>query len=209
AFIRVRDTGLGIAPEMVGRLFQPFMQADETLDRSKGGLGLGLALVKGLVEAHGGAVGATSAGRGRGSEFRVTLPLARAAVAAPDANAPGPVRSRRRRVLIVDDNEDAAETLAELVALFGHETDVAHDGPSAVAKACAGRPDVVLCDIGLPGFSGYEVAKRVRATVADPVKLIAVSGYARPEDRAKAVEEGFDAHLSKPLDPDVLESLLA
>jgi signal transduction histidine kinase len=212
AIMHVRDTGTGIEPTLLDTVFEPFTQAEQALARSQGGLGLGLALVKGMVDAHGGSVSVTSAGQGRGAEFRIELPLVRiAAVAAAPPEPPTERATRRRRVLVVDDNLDSAETLAELVALFGHEPDVAHDGPSALAKARATRPDVVLCDIGLPGFSGYEVARQLRAggLDSDSMKLIAVSGYVQPEDLARAAEAGFDAHVAKPLDPDEIETLLA
>jgi signal transduction histidine kinase len=212
AVLHVRDTGTGIEPALLETVFEPFTQAEQALARSQGGLGLGLALVKGMVEAHGGTVNVTSAGPGHGADFLIDLPLARAA-SKPSA-PPEPEKEqamRRRRVLVVDDNQDSAETLAELVALFGHDPEVAHDGPTALAKARANRPDVVLCDIGLPGISGYEVARQLRAGGADRsvLKLIAVSGYVQPEDLARAAEAGFDAHLAKPLDPDELETLLA
>ena len=164
AELRVRDTGIGIEPELLAHVFEPFVQSDRSLARAQGGLGLGLALVRAIVELHGGTVRADSGGPGRGAEFVVTLPLAEAP-AAGRAWAPQGLRaaSRGRRVLVVDDNVDAAETLGELVALFGHTAVLAHDGPTAIAKARATSPDVVLCDIGLPGMSGYEVARALRA----------------------------------------------
>jgi PAS domain S-box-containing protein len=209
AVIRVRDTGAGIEPALLDSVFEPFTQAQQTLARSEGGLGLGLALVKGLVASHGGEVTAASEGPARGAEVVVKLPLgARAAGARPATEAQRGAK-RRRRVLVVDDNEDAAETLAELVELFGHEAEVAYDGPSAVAKARTSRPDLVLCDIGLPGMDGYAVARELRADRATGVQLVAVSGYARPEDVAKAARAGFDSHVAKPLDPEKLERVLA
>jgi signal transduction histidine kinase len=200
AELRVRDTGVGMAPELLARVFEPFVQAEATLARTSGGLGLGLAVVKGIVGQHGGAVRAESAGPGKGTEVVVRLPLAAAEVSRAEVAA-HPVR-RGRLVLVVDDNADAADSLAELVELFGHTAEVAHDGPSALAKARLNPPDVVLCDIGLPGMSGYEVARALRASPPGPMKLVAVSGYAQPEDVARAAEAGFDRHIAKPPDPD-------
>jgi PAS domain S-box-containing protein len=210
AVLRVRDTGAGIDPGMIATVFEPFTQAAQTLARSEGGLGLGLALVKGLVTLHGGAVTASSAGPGRGTEVAVTLPLAPARAAAPggeEAAPAGAAAQPRRRVLVIDDNRDAADSLAELVSMFGHTAEVAYDGPAGLAKAAQGRPDVVLCDIGLPAMDGYEVARRLRARQRD-VRLVAVSGYAQPDDVARAAEAGFDAHVAKPPDPDRLAALL-
>jgi PAS domain S-box-containing protein len=212
AEVSVRDTGTGIEPALLEHLFEPFTQAEQTLARSEGGLGLGLALVKGLAELHGGAVTAASEGMGRGSAFTVRLPLHAprpAAVQVPRAPDEAPRPRRHYRVLVVDDNEDAAQSLAELVRLFGHEVEIAYDGPSAVEKARAYAPDVVLCDIGLPGMDGYEVAKALRATGAsDGARLVAVSGYAGAEDIRRARESGFDAHVAKPADPERIERLL-
>jgi CheY-like chemotaxis protein len=205
----VADTGAGLAPEIAGRLFQPFVQADTTLDRSKGGLGLGLALVKGLVELHGGEVTASSAGVGRGSEFTVRLPLdlTEPVTAEHERRSPASVR---RRVLVIEDNVDAADSLRELLELDGHAVSVAHDGPDGIAKAHAFRPDLVLCDIGLPGMDGYAVAGAFRADGAlRDVHLVALSGYALPEDLRRAAEAGFDDHLAKPPSLDILEDLLA
>jgi PAS domain S-box-containing protein len=209
--IRVRDTGEGIAPDLLPRLFQPFTQAKQTLARSDGGLGLGLALVKGLAELHGGTVAAASAAPGAGAEFTVRLPLAepRPATAAGTRSASGPAAAGgRRRVLVVDDNVDAADTLAALVRMLGHDVDVAYDGPTALEKFVAERPAVVLCDVGLPGMSGYEIAREVRARHDGPVRLVAVTGYAQPEDVRRAKEAGFDAHVAKPPDPEQIERLL-
>ncbi|BDG06616.1 hybrid sensor histidine kinase/response regulator [Anaeromyxobacter oryzae] len=209
AVIRVADDGAGIAPEVQGTLFEPFVQAKQTLARSEGGLGLGLALVKGLVASHGGEVAVASEGVGRGAEFVVKLPLAGGAHRAPRAaEGPRPGAARRRRVLVVDDNRDAAETLAELVQLLGHEAETAFDGPSAVEKARSDPPDVVLCDIGLPGMDGYAVAKALRAAHDRRLRLVAVSGYAQPEDLAKAAEAGFDDHIPKPPAPERVERAL-
>jgi PAS domain S-box-containing protein len=210
AVIRVRDTGAGIEPALLESIFDPFTQAKQTLARSEGGLGLGLALVKGLATLHGGEVSVSSEGIGRGSEFVVRIPLARAreaAVQPPQARAAA--SDRRRRVLVVDDNRDGAETLAELVRMLGHDVETAFDGPTALEKARGNPPDVVLCDIGLPGMDGYEVARALRSTHDGRIRLVAVSGYAQPEDLERAAEAGFDEHIAKPPDPAQIESVLA
>jgi PAS domain S-box-containing protein len=208
AVIRVSDTGAGMAPEMLSRLFQPFSQADSTLDRSKGGLGLGLALVKGLVELHGGDVTAHSAGLGKGAEFVVRLPLAIAEAAAPQ---PGQAATRRRRrVLVIEDNVDAADSLCEVLEFGEHEIAVTYNGPEGIEKAREFRPDLVLCDIGLPGMDGYDVARTFRSDEAlKETYLVALSGYALPEDLQRAQEAGFDRHLAKPPSLERLEALLA
>jgi PAS domain S-box-containing protein len=212
AVVRVTDDGVGMTPELRARLFQPFMQADTTLDRSQGGLGLGLALVKGLVELHGGAIAARSAGQDAGSEFEFWLPLASAPAPSPAPEAapePAPPATRRR-VLVIEDNEDAAETLREVLEIQGHEVvAVARSGPEGLASARSGRPEVVLCDIGLPLMDGYQVARAFRADAElRGMRLVALSGYAQPEDLARAAEAGFDAHLAKPPDLDKLQQLL-
>jgi CheY-like chemotaxis protein len=211
AVVHVRDDGAGIDPSLLEMIFEPFTQVNQTLARTEGGLGLGLAQVKGLVALHGGEVRAVSEGPGQGADFVVKLPLlSRIAAPATDARVGTPqTTARRRRVLVVDDNRDAAETLAQLVELFGHEAEVAFDGPSAIAKARANPPDVVLCDIGLPGMDGYAVARELRAMRHDGIRLVAVSGYAQAEDMAKAAEAGFDVHVAKPPDPGRIERLLA
>jgi PAS domain S-box-containing protein len=209
AEVSVRDTGAGIEPGLLPEVFEAFVQGDRTLARTDGGLGLGLALVKGITELHGGTVRAESAGMGKGAEFVVRLPLAPAA--APARHGPGAAvrgSSTGRRVLIVDDSQDAADSLAEIVQLMGHTTEVAYDGPSALEKARTFRPNVVLCDIGLPGMSGYEVAKALRALGPIGLQLVAVSGYAQPEDVKAAVEAGFDTHVAKPPSPTDVERIL-
>jgi PAS domain S-box-containing protein len=208
AVVRVRDTGAGIDPALLPSLFEPFVQGERTLARSEGGLGLGLALVKGLVELHGGSVHVESAGRGTGATFTLRLPLAAdQASSRPAGPVPRGAGAGGRRVLVVDDNQDAADSLAQLVRLLGHEVDVAYDGPSAVAAVRARAPDVVLCDIGLPGMDGYAVAREVRG-ISPRLLLVAVSGYAQPEDVARATEAGFDLHVAKPPDPERLVALL-
>jgi PAS domain S-box-containing protein len=207
--LRVLDTGRGIEPDVLPRLFEPFGQADRGLDRGKGGLGLGLALVKGLVELHGGEVTARSAGPGSGAEFIIRLPLEPepAALAGPPAARPG--TRERLRILIVEDNPDAAETLRILLELLGHDVAVAHTGPEGVEASRRRRPDIILCDIGLPGLDGYGVARAVRREPATAgARLIAITGYGSDEDRRRSREAGFDLHLTKPVDPADLQPLL-
>jgi PAS domain S-box-containing protein len=208
AVVQVADTGVGMAPEMVSRLFQPFSQADSTLDRSKGGLGLGLALAKGLVELHGGTVTAGSAGLGQGAEFVVRLPLAKNTAASPQTDE-NPAKSRRR-VLIIEDNTDAADSLRDVLAFGEHEVEVAYNGPQGIAKAQEFLPEIVLCDIGLPGMDGYAVARAFRAESAlRGAFLVALSGYALPEDLERAQAAGFNRHLAKPPSLEKLKEILA
>ena len=208
AGIRVIDTGVGLEPEVLHRLFQPFMQAEATLDRSKGGLGLGLALVKGLVELHGGEVCAHSDGPGKGAEFIVELPLAED-TECPTSPGAGPKVGSRRRVLIIEDNIDAAQSLREALEFGEHLVEIAHDGPEGLTKARQFRPEVVLCDIGLPGMDGYGVARALRADEGlKHVFLVALSGYALPEDLQRAWAAGFDEHVAKPPSLERLEDLL-
>jgi two-component system CheB/CheR fusion protein len=208
ARVRVRDTGAGIAPEMLAHVFEPFHQAPQTMDRSQGGLGLGLAMVKGLVEAHGGRVSIASDGPGRGTEIEVLLPLTPAPAAAAEA-APQS-RSAARRVLVIDDNVDAAEGLAEVLRIQGHEVAVAFDGPSGIELARRFQPGVVICDIGLPRMDGYAVARAIREERAlCGIFLVALSGYARPDDLRRASEAGFDRHVAKPPELDEIDRILA
>ncbi|MDI3291479.1 PAS domain S-box protein [Polyangium sp. 15x6] len=210
AVVRVRDDGAGIAPETLPHVFEPFVQADRTLDRSRGGLGLGLSLVKGLCEMHGGTVTAESAGLGRGAVFTVRLPLApeiaRSLAAAPAAAT----RKPARRVLVIEDNVDAAETLRDALGMGDHVVEVAFAGPEGIEKARRFKPDVVLCDIGLPGMDGYGVARTMRA---DPklrsVYLVALSGYALQEDVERSRQAGFDRHMAKPPNLTALEKMLS
>ncbi|MBV9122284.1 MAG: response regulator [Planctomycetes bacterium] len=205
----VRDTGVGIEPELLPRLFEAFAQGDRTLDRSQGGLGLGLTVVKGLIDLHGGAIRATSAGRGRGAEFAVQLPLVpepAALAGMPTTASPG---RERLRVLVVEDNCDSADSLRMLLELFGYEVAVAYSGPAGVTTATEWRPDVILCDLGLPGLDGYGVAGELRRHPATAMAhMIAVTGYGQEEDRARSKAAGFDQHLTKPVDPDVLVRVL-
>jgi CheY-like chemotaxis protein len=212
--IRVKDTGIGIPPDMLRSIFDMFAQADRSLERSEGGLGIGLTLVQRLVEMHGGSVEARSDGPGTGSEFLVSLPLAEhargqrpPAAAGGDQAVPSPPA---RRILIVDDNADAADSLAVLLRMMGNEVYTAHDGLEAVGAAAAFQPDVVLLDIGLPKLSGYEVARRIREQArGSDVVLIAVTGWGQEDDRRRSREAGFDHHMTKPVEFGALQRLLA
>jgi signal transduction histidine kinase len=209
ALLRVRDTGIGVDPEMVPRLFDVFTQADRSLDRRRGGLGLGLALVKRLVQLHGGEVEARSPGLGKGSEFTVTLPLEDEPTALTDQPPREPGPRKQVKVLVVEDNRDSAESLRLLLASEGFDVTLAFSGTEGVELAHRARPDVVVCDIGLPGMDGYAVARALRN---DPgtrkARLIAVTGYGQEGDRSRALESGFDTHVVKPADPQRLLSLI-
>jgi CheY-like chemotaxis protein len=210
--LRVRDTGIGIDREMLPKVFDLFVQAAPAAARSQGGLGIGLTLVRSLVETHGGTVEAHSAGPGQGSEFVVRLPLAAPAppVPAGDGEARRDPAALRRRVLVVDDNEDAAESLALLLGLAGHEARVAHNGPDALRLVESEPPELVFLDLGMPGMDGFEVARRLREVPGrDGLLLVALTGWGTKEDRRRTTEAGFDRHLVKPVDPKALEELLA
>jgi signal transduction histidine kinase len=212
ALIRVQDTGIGIAAEQLPRIFEMFMQVDTSLERSRGGLGLGLALVKKLVEMHDGAVEARSAGVGQGSEFIVRLPSLSGSLPPLPQEPSGikPVATTPRRILVVDDNQDSADSLAMLLKLNGHEVHIAHDGFEAVEVATTFQPHVILLDIGLPGLNGYEAARRIREQQRHKaIKLVALTGWGQEEDRRRSEEAGFDAHMVKPVDLAVLTKLLA
>ncbi len=209
AVVRVKDNGIGISAQLLGRIFDPFAQAERKLDRGAGGLGLGLTLVKTLVELHGGRVQATSEGEGSGAEFAIVLPIdtGHAAAAAPVAPAAG--TRERRRVLVIEDNVDSADILGMLLKTTGHEVDVCYSGDVGVDKARSFHPDTVLCDIGLPGMDGYEVARTLRREPAlHGATLVALTGYASREDRERALAAGFDRHLVKPPTLDELEQVL-
>ncbi|MDB5842918.1 MAG: hypothetical protein JWP79_228 [Polaromonas sp.] len=210
AVLRVLDTGIGIAPDLLPHVFDLFTQAERSLDRSQGGLGIGLCLVQRLVELHGGTVTAYSV-QGQGSEFVVRLPamLTWVSPPGPPVAAPAGPLDKHCRVLVVDDNVDAAQTLGMLLEFSGYEVRMAHDGLSAVDAALAWRPDAVLLDIGLPGLSGYGVAQRIRQEpTLEGMVLIALTGYSQESDRQFSREAGFDHHLAKPANFDVLEKLL-
>jgi PAS domain S-box-containing protein len=210
AAIQVHDTGIGIPADLLPNVFDLFTQGDRSLDRTEGGLGIGLTMVQRLVKLHGGSVEVRSEGSGLGSEFVVRLPL----LAVP-ASAPLPQRTRSqpassRRVLVVDDNRDATETLELLLQLWGHEVQSALNGPEALSRAMEFRPEIILLDIGLPGMSGYEVARQLRTLPGfRDVFIVAVTGYGQDSDRIHSQEAGFGHHLVKPVQPEVLQELIA
>ena len=209
AVVRVRDNGIGIAAETMPRLFEMFAQAEESVGRSRGGLGIGLALSRSLVELHGGRIEARSPGRGQGSEFIVRLPAAPSAPALDRRAAAPPSRRPAQRVLVVDDNVDAARTLEAVLRSLGHEVDVAHDGAAALDLARSRRPELVLLDLSMPGMDGLEVARRLRQQPdLQPIRLAAVTGLGHEAARRQSREAGFDAHLVKPLSPQDLARLL-
>jgi CheY-like chemotaxis protein/two-component sensor histidine kinase len=211
AVVRVRDAGIGIHPEMLPRVFEMFRQADRTGGRSRGGLGIGLSLVKRIVEMHGGTVTASSAGLGEGSEFVVRLP----AIAASELEVNRKASQTnghlpRRKILVVDDNADAAESLAALLQISGHDTRLAHDGQAAVEAASQFHPDVVFLDIGMPTLDGHETAKMIRQQPwGKHMVLVALTGWGQSEDRRRSKDAGFNHHLVKPADPAVVAELLA
>ncbi len=210
--MRVTDTGIGIPAEKLPRIFEMFEQVDRSLERTQGGLGIGLTLVKRLVELHGGTIAASSAGPGRGSEFVVRLPVQDGSSPSESSGKPahGAVPLSKLRLLVVDDNRDSATSLARLLALDGHETDTAFDGLEAMDAAEAIRPDVVLLDLGLPKLNGYDAARRIREHPwGRDMKLVALTGWGQEEDRRRSLEAGFDGHLVKPVDYDALIRLLA
>jgi PAS domain S-box-containing protein len=209
AVIRVKDAGMGIHPEMLPRVFDMFRQADRTGGRSRGGLGIGLSLVKRIVELHGGTVTARSEGLGLGSEFIVRLPaIENTRTDAGEVPAVTNVPARRK-ILVVDDNADAAESLAALLSISGHETRMAHDGPEALQQAERFHPDVVFLDIGMPTLDGHETAKLIRKQPwGKHMVLVALTGWGQNEDRRRSKDAGFNHHLVKPADPEVVEKLL-
>jgi signal transduction histidine kinase len=210
AIVRVRDYGIGIAPEMLTSIFELFTQADTEVHRAHGGLGLGLALVRALVEQHHGTVTAQSEGRDRGSVFKVRLPVTRVAAPVPSQAPPSVPVQRARRVLIVEDGADARRALRVLLEVSGHEVQATEDGPRALEVVRTWRPDVALVDIGLPGMNGYELAEQLRrAPFGEELLLVAITGYGQPDDRRRAQESGFDAHLVKPVPPEALLDLIA
>ena len=210
--ISIRDTGIGIAPEVVPRLFEMFMQVAPGTSLSQGGLGIGLTLVKNLVEMHGGTVEAHSEGLGRGSEFVIKLVVAEAG-AQDMAKSPAPpsqTTSPGRRLLVVDDNVDAAQSLSILLRLHGHTVRTAHGGEEALALVEAEVPDLVLLDIGMPGMNGYEVARRLREHHgSDRLTIVALTGWGQEQDRRRSKEAGFDHHLTKPVELATLRSMIA
>jgi CheY-like chemotaxis protein len=214
AEIRVRDNGLGIEPDVLPHIFEPFFQADRTIERTQGGLGIGLALVRSLVEQHGGSVQAFSEGTGKGCEVVVRLPThsGQAATTTPTVTTQTGTRHDPvlHRILVVDDHVDAGETMTMLLRAAGHDVRLVHRGPDALEEAARFHPSVVLLDIGLPGMDGYEVARRLRQQVAqEPMLLVAISGYGQDEHRREAREAGFDHFFTKPVSIKVLREFLA
>ena len=211
AVVRVRDTGIGVPPDVLDRVFEPFVQqSDGSLARTNGGLGVGLTLVRSLIEMHGGVVEAASPGLGQGSEFVVRLPAQLPAEATLPAEPVAAQAARPLRVLVVEDNIDAAESLATLLRLWNHDVSVVHDGRTALEAAREQQPEVVLLDIGLPGLDGYQVARRLRDEIGlDHALLVAMTGYGQPEDRRRSQEAGIQYHFVKPVEPLVLRNLLA
>jgi signal transduction histidine kinase/CheY-like chemotaxis protein len=208
--VSVQDNGIGITTSQLPHIFEMFMQSASSEHQTHGGLGIGLSLVRGLVEMHGGSVAAHSAGAHCGSEFVVRLPVARQSVAGPRASATGAAPDTALRIVVADDNRDAAETLAMMLNVFGHEVHIAHDGLQAVALAQSVRPDAMLLDIGMPNLNGYEAAERIRGEPwGRSITLIALTGWGQDKDRRRAAEAGFDHHLVKPADPGVLQKLLS
>jgi two-component system, sensor histidine kinase len=212
--IKVRDTGIGLSAAVIPHLFEMFSQVDSVIDRAEGGLGIGLALVKGLLALHGGTVAVTSAGVERGSEFTIHLPSStivtgrRPVPAATSVITPG--AGSGGRILVVDDNRDAADSLAEVLRLFGHEVFVGHCGREALELGARERPDAIVLDIGMPDMTGYEVARRMRREAwGRGVFLLAMTGWGQADDKEQARASGFDQHLTKPVDPDQVERLLA
>lgn len=208
---KIQDTGVGIPAEVLPRIFNLFAQEDQSLDRDQGGLGIGLALVRNLVDLHGGRIQAFSAGRGQGSEFVLHLPLLKEIPpkTAKAKKQPGRALAPARRILVVDDNKDAAFTLAPLLRLSGHEVQTASDGPSALEVARTYLPEIVLLDIGMPRMNGLEVARLMRQDPAlKEVLLVALTGYGQDRDRHRSLEAGFNVHLVKPIDIDNLHAIL-
>jgi CheY-like chemotaxis protein len=221
AILRVRDTGIGMSKELLPRIFELFTQSERALDRSQGGLGIGLTLVRSLIEMHDGQVTAHSEGPNAGSEFIITLPrsitvtpTAGQSEAAPREAPPravpcstshnGHAHPPGRKVLIIEDQPDARRALQRLLQLWGHQVEVAADGPGGVEAATKSNPDIALVDVGLPGLDGYEVARRIRKTLGQNVRLVALTGYGQPEDKERALAAGFDLHLVKPVDSEQL-----
>jgi signal transduction histidine kinase/ActR/RegA family two-component response regulator len=214
--IVVTDTGIGIPRDRIDEIFQPFVQLDRTLEKARGGLGIGLALAQRIVAMHGGKLTAESEGPGKGSRFRIELPGVQPApepaaeTTAPAASAPAAGAARPIRVLVADDNVDSADSLALLLSRVGHEVVVANDGLEALRRAEETRPDLALLDIGMPGLNGYDVARRIRSeSWGTAMRLVALTGWGQHEDKTQATEAGFDAHLTKPVEMSALRELVA
>jgi len=210
--VRVRDNGLGISPELLERVFDLFAQGERTLDRSEGGLGIGLTLARRIVILHGGSITAQSEGAGKGATFTVRLPRLRLERMPSEAQETGldlPPNTRKRSILVVDDNNDAASSIAMFLRMMGHDVEIEHDGSAALDRIMSRPPEIVLLDICLPGLDGYEVARRVRERPeGQGIRLYALTGYGQEEDRKRALASGFDAHLVKPVPPNQLIQLI-
>jgi CheY-like chemotaxis protein len=214
SIVQVRDTGRGIDPGMLERIFHMFVQERPALERVGGGLGIGLALARRIAEAHGGSLAAHSEGENKGAEFTLRIPLLEGApTSAQPAQATAEDLAKpmvAKRILVVDDNVDAATTLQLLLKSLGHEVCAVYDGLQAIRMAVEFRPEVVLLDIGMPGLDGYEVARRLRALKRErPLRIVAITGWGQEADRTRSREAGFDLHLVKPVDPNTLTSVLA
>ena len=208
AIVQVKDSGVGIAAEELPHIFELFAQADTTIDRAQGGMGIGLTLVQSLVRLHGGTAAAASDGPDRGSVFTITLPLTEARRDAAPEPPHGEQATKRRNVLLVEDNPDNRASLRELLEFCGHQVTTANNGLDGVGLAIELLPDVALVDIGLPELDGYGVARRVREVLGSGIRLIALTGYGQPEDVRRALEAGFDAHIAKPVDFETLQAIV-
>lgn len=208
--IRVADNGIGVSPESMPKIFGMFAQVSSSRDKSEGGLGIGLALTRGLIDLHGGSIEGRSAGVGRGSEFTVRFPKKARNIQSDPIPAPQPIAVQSRlRILLADDNRDAAESLAALLEIDGHQVAVVHDGPAAIEAFAEIRPQWALLDIGMPGLNGYEVAKKIRLSHPDSAaKLVAITGWGQDDDKTRAIEAGFDYHLTKPLELERLTEII-
>ncbi len=204
AVVRVRDTGIGITPDVLPRIFDLFFQGDSSLARPEGGLGVGLTLARHIVDMHDGTLEVRSEGRGRGSEFEMRLPLSGAVAASRAGTASGQTSPRTRRVLLIEDNRDARTMLRLQLELSGHQVEEARDGRTGITMASASAPDVVLIDVGLPDIDGYQVARTIRKRLGGHVRLIALTGYGDASARQRSSEAGFDRHLTKPVTPEHL-----
>jgi CheY-like chemotaxis protein len=208
--LMVQDTGMGIDPHLLPHVFDVFRQADQGLDRNRGGLGLGLTLVKGLVELHGGTVEVASTKPGKGTTFLVRLPVEQGMTVRKEIEVPRSGHASKHRILVIDDNRDAAESMKRLLEHEQHETAIACTGPAGLESARTFKPDVIICDIGLPGMDGYQVARTLRVTPeTQDIYLIALTGYGREEDQARSRDAGFSVHMTKPIDFMALRKVLA